>query len=81
MEKKRDKFLESVGRQIRARRKDRGWSQERLAHLCAVDRTFIGGIERGERNTSLLTLRKIASAMNCGVADLLPPELKKRGVE
>ena len=52
-----------VANNIRLFRKDRGWSQEYCAERCALHRTYIGAVERGERNITLGTLDKIASAM------------------
>jgi transcriptional regulator with XRE-family HTH domain len=47
-------------------RKQKGFSQEGLALVCGLDRTYIGGVERGERNISLINIYKIALAL--GVA-------------
>lgn len=52
------------GLQIRHIRKGIGYSQESLAALCGMDRTYIGGIERGERNVSLENILKIADALD-----------------
>jgi transcriptional regulator with XRE-family HTH domain len=52
------------GRQVRKHRLLLGISQERLAHLAGLDRTYIGGIERGERNPSLRNISKIAKALD-----------------
>lgn len=51
------------GDKVRATRKEVGWSQEELADACGLDRTYIGGVERGERNVSLLNIVKIAQAL------------------
>ncbi|WP_071190865.1 helix-turn-helix transcriptional regulator [Trichormus sp. NMC-1] len=49
---------------LRQIRQGRGLSQEELAHLCHLDRSYVGGVERGERNISLLNIHKIADALN-----------------
>ena len=66
---KKNVHLIKLGEKIREIRKIIGLSQEELALKAGVDRSYIGGIERGERNVSLLTLIKIASCLNCSVAD------------
>ena len=48
------------GRAIRHRRQKLGVSQEEFGDMCGLDRTYIGGIERGERNVALLNIEKIA---------------------
>lgn len=58
---------------IKQRRKSIGLSQEALADLCGLHRTYIGGVERGERNITLETLVKIASALNAKPHELLDP--------
>lgn len=60
-----------VGNRIRALRKRRGWSQEELGARASLHSTYIGGIERGERNVSLLNLAKIAQALQIEMAELL----------
>lgn len=59
------------GEQVRATRKELGWSQEELADACGLDRTYIGGVERGERNVSLLNIFKIAQALKVKPAHLI----------
>lgn len=51
------------GNLVRLHRITRGWSQEELANRSELDRTYIGGVERGERNVSLLNIVKIADAL------------------
>ena len=51
------------GNRIRELRRGQGVSQERLAELAGLDRTYVGGIERGERNPSLKNIAKIAAAL------------------
>ncbi len=57
-----------MGNQIRVIRKAKGLSQEQLALRAEVDRSYVGGIERGERNVSFLTLVKIAECLECDIA-------------
>ncbi len=65
---KKDKHLLELGNQIRELRKSKGLSQEQLALQAEVDRSYVGGIERGERNVSFLTLVKIAECLGCDIA-------------
>ena len=59
------------GRAIRQRRHKLGVSQEEFADLCGLDRTYIGGIERGERNVSLVNIEKIAKALRISLSELV----------
>ncbi|MFM6183243.1 MAG: helix-turn-helix domain-containing protein [Dolichospermum sp.] len=52
------------GLRLRQIRQNMGLSQEELAHLCNLDRSYVGGVERGERNISLVNIHKIANALN-----------------
>jgi len=63
-----EEILKTLGRQIRSVRQKSGLSQEQLALKAGIDRSYYGGIERGERNASFLTLAKIASCLKCDVA-------------
>ena len=56
--------LRSALRELRTKK---GLSQEALALDCGLDRTYIGGIERGERNVSLVNIEKIAAALGVSV--------------
>jgi len=58
------------GERVREIRKQKGLSQESLALACDLDRTYIGGVERGERNISLLNIQKIAEALGVNTKDL-----------
>ena len=60
----------AFGRRLRELREARGMSQETLALVCGLDRTYIGGIERGERNPSLVNLTKLAQALGINVAEM-----------
>lgn len=68
VELKSDKNLIELGQQIRVLRKSKGLSQEQLALKAEVDRSYMGGIERGQRNVSFLTLVKIANCLECDIA-------------
>jgi transcriptional regulator with XRE-family HTH domain len=63
--------LIAFGLAVRSARKTRGISQEQLAHLCGVDRSYLGAIERGEQNCGLLHLVKIAEALRMTLAELI----------
>lgn len=56
---------------LRHERRLRQISQDELADICELHRTYIGGIERCERNITLSTLEKIATALNMSAVDLL----------
>jgi len=58
------------GERVRQLRKQKGLSQEDLAFACDLDRTYIGGVERGERNISLINIFKIAKALGISAKDL-----------
>lgn len=61
----------AVGRNLRAYRKARGLSQEAFADVLGVHRTYMGGIERGERNLTLKSLERIAARLDVGPLMLL----------
>lgn len=63
---------EAFGERVRTIRKDKGLSQEALALACDLDRTYIGGVERGERNISLVNIYKIADALAINASELFP---------
>jgi transcriptional regulator with XRE-family HTH domain len=64
-------FLQRVGDRVRERRLAMNLTQATLAETCGLHRTFIGSVERGERNLALLSLRKIAVALRVAPAELL----------
>ena len=59
-----------LGKRLRELRKARGLSQEALAHVCDLDRTYVGGVERGERNISLVNIERIAAALGVPIREL-----------
>ena len=58
------------GSRMKDARKAKGLSQEGFADLCGLDRTYVGGVERGERNISLDNIHKIAEALGLSIAAL-----------
>lgn len=66
-----DRHLLNVGRKIRQLRSAKGFSQESFAHACGLDRTYIGGVERGERNLGLKNFIRIAVALGVHPSVLL----------
>lgn len=60
-----------LGRNVQALRRERGLSQERLAHDAGLDRTYVGGIERGKRNPSIGVVAQLAAALGTSVVALL----------
>ncbi|MDK9724075.1 MAG: helix-turn-helix domain-containing protein [Sterolibacteriaceae bacterium MAG5] len=65
-----ENILLELGTRIRERRKGLGWTQEELAHHADIDRSYIGGVERGERNLTFSVLCQICLALGCDVAAL-----------
>jgi transcriptional regulator with XRE-family HTH domain len=60
-----------LGRNLRILRKGKGLSQEAFADALGIHRTYMGGLERGERNITLKTVERIAAALGIDPADLL----------
>jgi len=67
-------YLVLVGNQIKTLRAAIDLSQEKLAFACELDRTYIGSVERGERNISIINLRKIAKALKIKASVLIDIE-------
>jgi transcriptional regulator with XRE-family HTH domain len=71
MDKRREAQIQKdFGERVRSLRKQKGLSQESLALACDLDRTYIGSVERGERNISLLNISKIAIALGVPAKEL-----------
>jgi transcriptional regulator with XRE-family HTH domain len=61
----------TIATQVRSLRLSKNWSQEELAAQCGLHRTYVGAVERAERNITIGTLYKLADALQCDVTDLL----------
>ena len=60
-----------LGLSLRARREAEGLSQEAFADVLGVHRTYMGGLERGERNVTLRTIERLASRLDADALELL----------
>ena len=69
--KSKNKILITFGEKVRETRKDKGLSQEELAHKADLHRTYIGMIERAEKNITLLNIEKIANALEVNINELI----------
>jgi len=65
-------ILKTFGAQVRKLRKERGMTQEQLADAAGIERSYMGTIERGERNPTLLKVYRIAKALKVSAGQLLP---------
>jgi transcriptional regulator with XRE-family HTH domain len=64
-------LLRAFGAAVRRLRSERGWSQEEFADRVGVHRTYMGAIERGERNLSLVNIGRIAAGLEISLAALM----------
>jgi transcriptional regulator with XRE-family HTH domain len=64
-------LLELLGKRVHERRLARKWSQEEFAHVSGLHRTYIGQIERGEKNISFANLVKVSSVLGVTMSELL----------
>ena len=69
--KRQHKVLVALGRAVREVRLSKGISQEKLALLSEVDRSYVGRVERGDNNVAVLTLIKLADALDLSLAKLM----------
>lgn len=67
---KQSETMYKIGIRIRIERKKRKFSQEKLAELAGLNRNFIGMIERGETNITVVKLENIANALDIDIKDL-----------
>jgi transcriptional regulator with XRE-family HTH domain len=70
MAKTKARELIQFGSNVRKLREARDWTQEQLAEKADLDQTYISGIERGERNLTILSVAKLAAALKTTSADL-----------
>jgi len=68
---RQDPTLVALGAAMKRVRLSRGISQEKLALLAEVDRSYVGRIERGDNNVAMLTLARLASALGVSLAELM----------
>lgn len=64
-------ILKRFGQRVKSLRLEKGWTQEELAERADLHRTYIGSIERYERNVSLLNVERIAKALGVKAKDLI----------
>jgi len=67
----KDPRLVAFGERVRQIRKERGLSQEALADLAGIDRSYMGHIERGDQNITLTKIYQISEALRVSVSDLI----------
>lgn len=72
-------MLKDLGDYLRSVREKKGWSQEELAFECGLHRTYIGAVERGEYNVTILTLRTITESLGITVLDAVKGMMKAGG--
>lgn len=68
---KRTNIAKTFGDRVRALREKRGWAQDELAYRAGLHRTYVGGIERAERNATLQTVERLAGALGVEPWELL----------
>lgn len=67
----KDPRLVAFGERVRQMRKEKGLSQEALADLAGIDRSYMGHIERGDQNITLTKIYQISEALGVSVSDLI----------
>jgi len=70
--RKKHPALIKLGKRIRELRKTKGFSQENFAYEVGLDRTYMGSVERGERNIAALNLIRIAKTLKVEIGELFP---------
>lgn len=72
-------YFKILGANIRTLRNNLNLTQEQLAEKCDLHRTYIGAVERGDRNVSLQNIAKIAAALNTTPSKLLEAQMVMEG--
>ena len=75
----KDPLLAQLGHYLRSEREKRGWSQEQFAFQAGLHRTYVGAVERGEYNVTLLTLRRITHALGITLVDAVRSTSTRKG--
>jgi len=78
MNQSKDQILKAFGATLRAYRQAAGLSQEKLAAKAGLDRTYVGGAERGERNVALVNIVRLAEALGVEPSALLVADIDNR---
>ena len=63
--------LLEFGKAVRSIRLDKGISQEKLAELSGIDRSYMGGVERGEHNIALINIKKISDSLEVSISSIM----------
>ena len=66
-----DERMIAFGKRVREMRKSKGISQERLAEMAGIDRSYMGNIERGEKNVTLKKAYEVCDALEVDIKDLI----------
>lgn len=70
--------LAAFGDRVRSIRFERGLTQEQLAFRAGLDRSYVGGVERGQRNVSLINIHRIAEALDVELAALFRASARRK---
>jgi ribosome-binding protein aMBF1 (putative translation factor) len=76
---KNEAVQKALGERIRELRSKRGWSQEEFADICELHRTYMGSIERGERNLTIVSVLTVARHLDLTLSQLLSGLEKRAG--
>lgn len=72
---KNQQLVRQFGLEVKRRRAELGITQEEFAHISGLHRTYVSGIERGDRNPTIDIVFSIASALKCEVSEIMPSVL------